>query len=62
MGVGPTAIAVGAGAVWVANTEAGTISRIDPATNEVGDTIELGAAPAGLVVANGLLWVSVQAP
>ena len=33
VGRGPTAVAVGAGAVWVANTADGTISRIDPATN-----------------------------
>jgi YVTN family beta-propeller protein len=31
----PTSIAVGEGAVWVANTGDGTVSRIDPATNEV---------------------------
>jgi YVTN family beta-propeller protein len=62
VGDGPTAVAVGADAVWVANTAAGTISRIDPETNEVEDTIEIGNAPSGMVLADGFLWVTVQAP
>ena len=62
VGDGPTAIAAGLGAVWVANTAGRTISRIDPEANEVVATIEIGNAPAGLVVADGLVWVAVQAP
>jgi YVTN family beta-propeller protein len=62
VGDGPTAVAVGAGAVWVANTAADTVSRIDPATNEVVETIELGNSPAGLVEADGSVWVTVQTP
>ena len=62
VGKRPTAVAVGAHAVWVANTGAGTVSRIDPATNEVEREIELGNAPAGIVYADGFLWVTVQAP
>ena len=62
MGESPTAVAVGDDAVWVANTAAGTISRIDPETNEVERTIEVGNAPSGIVLANGFLWVTVQAP
>ena len=60
VGDGPTAITVGVDAVWVANTGAGTVSRIDPGTNTVVETIEVGEAPAGLVVAESLLWVTVQ--
>ena len=60
VGDGPTAITVGVDAVWVANTGSGTISRIDPGTNTVVETIEVGEAPAGLVVAESLLWVTVQ--
>jgi YVTN family beta-propeller protein len=48
--------------VWVVNTGSGTLSRIDPATNEVERTIEIGNAPAGIVLAAGLLWVTVRAP
>jgi YVTN family beta-propeller protein len=62
VGDGPTAVAVGARAVWVANTGARTVSRIDPATNEVVETIEVRSAPAGLAVAEGLVWVTAQAP
>lgn len=62
VGRGPTAVATGAGAVWVSNTDAGTVTRIDPASNEVVETIEIGNAPAGIVVARGLVWVAIQAP
>jgi YVTN family beta-propeller protein len=62
VGAGPTAVASGSGAVWVANNKAGTVSRIDPTTNEVVATVKTGNAPAGLVVAGGYVWVTVQAP
>ena len=62
VGDGPTAVAFGAGAVWVANTSDGTVSRIDPETYEVVKTIEVGNAPAGIAVYEGRVWVSVQAP
>jgi YVTN family beta-propeller protein len=58
----PAAIAVGAGAVWAANRGDGTVSRIDPATRKVVETIDVGNAPSGIVVADGLIWVTVQAP
>jgi YVTN family beta-propeller protein len=61
VGAGPTAVASGSGAVWVANTTAGTVSRIDPTTNKVVATINIGNAPAGLVVAAGYVWVTAQA-
>jgi len=48
--------------VWVANAGDGTVSRIDPAKAEVIRTIEVGGAPAGVAVANGLVWVTVQEP
>ena len=38
------------------------MSRIDPATNEVVETIEIGNAPYGVVVGEGFVWVAVQAP
>jgi YVTN family beta-propeller protein len=60
VGEEPVAVAVGAGAVWVANSGDGTVSRIDPSTNEVVRTIDFGSAPAGIAVADGLVWVTVQ--
>jgi YVTN family beta-propeller protein len=56
----PVAIAFGAGAVWVANAGSGTVSRIDPATSKV-KSIDIGNAPWGIAVHDGLVWVSVRA-
>lgn len=58
----PAAVTAGDGAVWVAEIGSGTLSRIDPTRNEVVETIDLGGPPAGLALAGGLVWVSVQAP
>ena len=55
-------MAVGEAAVWVANAAEGSVSRIDPATNEVDATIPVGNRLAGLAVAEDAIWVSVQAP
>jgi YVTN family beta-propeller protein len=57
----PTAVATTPGAVWVASTS-GTVSRIDPQTNDVVETIDVGNAPAGIAVGEGFVWVSAQAP
>ena len=59
---GPVAVAVGEGAVWVANAGDGTVSRIDPETNDVVETVVIGQAPAGIAVGHGLVWVAVQSP
>ena len=48
--------------MWVANTAAGTVSRIDPVRNEVVETIEVGNAPSGIVFGGDAVWVAVQAP
>jgi len=58
----PAAVAVGAEAVWVANAGDGTVSRIDPATRETVATIDVGHAPSGIVVAHGLVWITIQEP
>jgi YVTN family beta-propeller protein len=62
VGEGPTAVAVTEDAVWVVNSTGGTISRIDPESNEVVGTVKVGNSPSGIVHADGLLWVTVQAP
>ena len=62
MGDAPAALAVGAGAVWVANAGDGTVSRIEIAKGEVVETIQIGNAPSGIAFGNGAVWVSVQAP
>ena len=38
------------------------MSRIDPGTNEVVATIDVGNAPSGIAFADGFVWVTVQAP
>jgi YVTN family beta-propeller protein len=58
----PSGIAVGGGSVWVANSGDGTVSRIDPATNDVVDTIEIGNVPDSLSSDGDFVWVTVQAP
>jgi class 3 adenylate cyclase/streptogramin lyase len=61
VGRGPKAIAVGEGAVWVANNLDGTVSRVDPKSGAVA-TITLGAPPAGIVAAYGSVWTSPGEP
>jgi YVTN family beta-propeller protein len=53
----PEGVAVGEGAVWVANAVGQTLSRVDPATNEVTDTIELDAEPRDVAVGEGAVWI-----
>src|SRR5436190_12924961 len=49
----PSAVAVGLGPVWVANADDGTVSPIDPRSNTVVKTIDIGNRPAGLAVEDG---------
>ncbi len=54
----PTGLATGAGAVWIAHGLLGTVSRYDPAVNDVVATIDTGArASAGSVAFDGrFVW------
>jgi YVTN family beta-propeller protein len=54
----PTAVAVGEGGVWVANSESGTVTRLDPATGKFVDTIGVGADPNDIAVGLGSVWVA----
>jgi YVTN family beta-propeller protein len=60
VGKGPSAIAAGAGSLWVANTDDGTVSRIDPEKRTVTETIELGHRPLGVLVHDDFVWVTVR--
>ena len=53
----PTAIAVGEGAVWVANPDQQTLVRIDPKTKAV-TSIGLGTRVADVAVGFGSVWVA----
>jgi len=60
VGKNPDAIAIGAGAVWVASADDKSVERIDPRTYDITETIALGHPPQGIAVASGLVWVTVR--
>ena len=58
VGSRPTAVAVGEGAVWVANTAAGTVARIDPRARTVVETIGIGAPVIDVAAGDGSVWTA----
>jgi YVTN family beta-propeller protein len=56
-GTSPSQITSGAGAVWVSNTDAGNVTRIDRKTDTVRQTITVGGAPAAIAYGDGSVWV-----
>jgi YVTN family beta-propeller protein len=64
VGTNPAAVATGGGSVWVANRQDGTVTVVNPATNQVQDTLPAsGSGPVdqggpGLAFASGSLWVA----
>ena len=58
VGAGVRHVAFGDGAAWVANWNDSTVSRVDPATNQVAARVPVGAAQA-LAAGAGSAWVSV---
>jgi YVTN family beta-propeller protein len=58
----PTGIAVGQGAVWVANSLGRSLIRIGVTSRKVERTIPLGSVPEGVVAAAGRVWVTTRAP
>ena len=60
MPAGSYGIAFGEGAVWVTSTDGNSLSRVDPATNLVVDTISVGRAPRFLAVGEGAVWTLNQ--
>lgn len=58
VGEAPSGMAVGAGALWVANEGDGTVSRVDPATNRVVATYRVGGEPDDVAVQGGIVWVA----
>ena len=60
VGSRPVSVVAGAGAVWVANSGDGTVSRIDPVTKEVV-SIPVGGSPVAIAISGDLVWVVVAA-
>jgi YVTN family beta-propeller protein len=54
----PDGIAVGPDAVWVANGEDGTVTRIDPATGQPSGPVPVGSGPKGIAITPGAVWVA----
>jgi peptide/nickel transport system substrate-binding protein len=46
--------------VWAASEVRGTVTRLDPDTNTVVRTIDVGSAPAGAAVVGDGLWVTTR--
>jgi peptide/nickel transport system substrate-binding protein len=57
VGNGPTAVTVGLGSVWVANSVDGTVSRIDPHRDE-RPVIRVRGTPGGIAAGDGAVWVT----
>jgi YVTN family beta-propeller protein len=53
----PLRLAVSDDAVWVVNYEEFTLTRIDPATNQVVAAIPVGGSPVTVAVGEGAVWV-----
>ena len=51
----PTGIAAGAGAIWLPNRDADTVTRVDP--TGLRTTIPVGRSPAAIAVGLGGVWV-----
>lgn len=60
VGKSPISIAIGEGAIWTLNAGDGSVSRVDPKTNKVANTIKLGVpiSRGQITVGEGSVWVS----
>src|SRR5215211_4797057 len=58
IGSRPVAVAFGGGAVWVANADDSTVSRIDPQTRKVTKSVRVGTDVRDLTTGFGSIWVA----
>jgi YVTN family beta-propeller protein len=54
----PSDVAVGEAGVWVASHGGGTITQIDPRSNQPLQTVPVGPGPAALAVDRRVVWVA----
>jgi YVTN family beta-propeller protein len=61
VGLGPIGLAYDGKRVWVANSDDGTVSRIDATSGKrAGAPVRVGGGPIGVAVAGGSVWVANQ--
>jgi DNA-binding SARP family transcriptional activator/streptogramin lyase len=56
-GAAPGPMAWADGSLWVANTYSGTVARIDPASDEVVQSVPTDGTPTDLAAGEGAVWV-----
>ena len=60
VGNGPSAIAYGLGALWVANGGDGTVSKIEPTSGKPVRTFAAGPGASGITTGFGSVWVTSE--
>ncbi len=58
LGSSPADVAFGAGSLWVSSTDGHTVSRIDPGTGAVNQTIRVGSGASGIAADDRSVWVA----
>jgi YVTN family beta-propeller protein len=58
LGAAPTSMTAGFGSLWVTQSAAGTVSRVDLRTRTIRQTIRVGGGPSAITVAAGDVWVA----
>jgi YVTN family beta-propeller protein len=58
LGAAPNAITSGAGSLWASMSNRDSVSRIDPATDTIQQTIGVGSGPTGIAFGGGFVWVT----
>ncbi len=61
VGKGPLAMAFDGSSLWTANKEGKSLVRMDPATSQVAETIDLEGEPLALIFDGRSLWVALSA-
>jgi hypothetical protein len=56
----PEAVAIGHGAIWVANSEDSTVSRVDPSHHHVVATIAIRDGPMRIFILGKSVWVQTN--
>jgi YVTN family beta-propeller protein len=58
MATSPSDIAAGAGSLWVTSTDQQTVSRVDPDSGEVRQTIQVGSGASAVAADDRGVWVT----